>query len=441
MAGAPHKQGLDFFSFDVTTFDENNIQELLEVHKAEGFLFFLQIRCAILRKSNFLEWNKHEQRDFRKKNEYTNTQIDVYLNFLLDTGLLSRVMYDQYNILTSEDIQGRYILATKERSKVIYIQEYTLINFDDFRHLKQIIHIYNRAGELLERFSKKGGLKINPETNQPIKKMKVTAAAEPVQVDIPKPSAEAKATKPPYPEHTAKEVNAYIKIPYESRDELFKETYTKNEYEVYVQLNKKINSHYDQVRKSNRQLTFLEFIEFTYETTPTLTGAELESAFKHMATTRITKDTDIYRALEESLQKIREQSGEPPDPVPEDNSYVPDEAYEKAVLSWWGFTSPVTYHKQYALFRSFCKVMYDTGRLEQFKEYFPHYKALKEIQGIKFRHKLANYLGKQADLFIDGEWDAENWEQTLKAEKIINIKNNGASNRKIADPQKGYGKP
>lgn len=439
MAGAPHKQGLDFFSFDVTTFNENDVQELLEVHKAEGFIFFLQIRCAILSKSNYLEWNKFEKRDFRKKHEYSPAQIEIYLNFLLDTNMLSRHMFDTYNILTSDDIQGRYVLATKERSKVIFIKEYMLINFDDFRHLKQIIHIYSRDGELLERFSKKGGVKINPETGQPIKKGS-TKAATPIEKPAAAPQPAPEKAKPSYTEFTFKDVNAFIRAPYEKQDEVFKETYSKYEYEAYVRLNKVINSKYEQVRKSNRQLTFPEYIEFIYESPEIPTPAELEAAFKYMATLRINKETDIYRALEECLQKIRVQHppGDPPEQVAA--PYQVDEKFELSILEFWGLT-PTVHHKKYALIRAFCTVMNTNGLLDEFKRQFPFYKEYKELKGITFRHNLDTFLGNQSELFADSKWDSENWEQLLIAEKTKIRNKNGSSNRKVADPEKGYGKP
>lgn len=436
MAGAPHKQGLIYYSFDVNTFTDNRkIQEFIDVHKAEGFLFLKQMECAILSKSNYLVWDRFERVTFRKQHEYKDAQIEHYLNALFDFGFLNRRLFDTYNVLTSEELQGKYMLSVKGRSKVIYIQEYTLIRFEDYRFFDQVIHIMNINGDLIERFCKKGGIKINPETRQPLKSNKKHKDIP--QAVAPAPPKETPKSQPTYSAYTYKDVNTFIAIPYESKDDIFRETYSRDEYDSFVLLNKRINSLYETVRRSNRQLKFEEYVEFIEESTPTPTAGELEAAFKKLSTLGVSKDTDIYQALAECLERIRSL---PPAPAAEPvQNYERDEVFEKTVLDFWGLNE-VSNYKQVVLLADFCKTMAGTGQFEVFKQQFPFYMQFKTLKGAAFKHTFTNFIGKQNERFADGKWNDENWEHRLKEENKKIRKHDGTTNRKAADPEKGYGK-
>lgn len=437
MAGAPHKQELDYFAFPVNTFQDPLIQELIETYKAAGFMFWMQLKAAIFSKSHYLKWDKIQRRVFRQTNEYRDEEIDIYLPYLINIGLLNKKMFDQFGILTSEQIQETYLMSTKGRTKVIFIDEYTLLDFNSFRFFDQIIYIQTIGGELLERFYKKSGLKMDPETKTPLKspKNKATATQKP-----PKHShQEVKSNVPAYKEYTYKNINQDIKVPYDEHDDIFKETYSKEEYNNFVTLNQKINNQFENVRWSNRQLSFPEYIEFMEESDPKPDIKELEAAFNRMSHMRVTKDTDIYRSLEECLQYIRKEK-KPPD-LPEDNTaypYIDDPVLEEALLGFWKMTK-TTHHKNYLIIKSFLTTMSNNGQLDWFKTQFEFYTKYKVIKGLNFKHSFKNFFGSQDKKFDDGEWNGENWEQKL-IEENTKIKDNGTKVRRGDTEKAGYGK-
>jgi hypothetical protein len=445
MAGRPHKQGLDYFSFDIDFFDNNKIDELMEYHSAHGVIFYQQILCSIYRKGNVLKWDRMALKLFRKTYGYTPDQVHTYLAVIIKLDLLNRDLYEKYSILTSDSIQERYLYSTKRREKVIYIQEYLLIDLDSYKSVSHTVEVHDLDGALIKKYTRD----INSKGKKPVKPKKDVTPQKP-----PAPITPPAAAAPPAPsefkgpkEHLQKDVIAFIKVPYESRDDIFRDSYSKEEYEQYVQINKIIDAKCVKVRTSVFQLTFPEFIEFMYECGTMPTMAELELAYRKMAELGVNKNMDIYHRLAACLEMIRTPfkpnapPAELPEQVPIESNYVPDEAFEKKMLDYWEF-EPVRNHKQFALIRAFCMVNFNEGKLDWFKEQFANYTAYKDITG--YKHLFNNFIGKQSELFADGAWNDEVWSAKLIEAKKKLLKDNGHGNkhsgRTTGQKVKYYGK-
>lgn len=98
-------------------------------------------------------------------------------------------------------------------------------------------------------------------------------------------------------------------------------------------------------------------------------------------------------------------------------SYVRDLIFENEMLVFFGFNEIANPDKQLLIFQ-FCSSLFKAKILENFKIQFKNYCELKKITG--YKHNFYKFLGNQSDLFIDGVWNAENWEQKLKEEKEKN---------------------
>lgn len=439
MAGAPHKQKLEYFAFDVDTFDnvEHNLLEIIDSDPKNGFTFWMQIRCAIMGKSNFLLWDRFAIRDIRKYG-YSDDQITKYLNLLFKNNLLDKNLFDRYHILTSRQLQGSYLLSSQGRSKVIFIKEYILIKFEDFQWFNQVVHIINLEGELLERFAKKSGQKVNPETKEPLKnqdkpkenkKVETTKTTPIVNKPIHEPAMDRTNIPPPPKTHTYDDVIEFIGKPYEKHDDpdkVFSGSYSKQEFNDYVRLNKMINQHCRYVRRSIHQLSFTEYIEFMEETTPAATFEEIEQAFREMKGRVIKAGSDIYKELAICLEIVRNKI--PEEPEVEKATYVRDKEFEDKVCAFWGFNE-INHFKNWALLTQFCTAMFNQGRMIQVKEQFTNYMDLITLWGPKFRTNFNKFIGKQADRFADGEWDLENWGNKLLEEKQSHRQGKKESNK------------
>jgi hypothetical protein len=423
--GAPEKQGLEFFAFQTKTFDSLAIERLIRKHGAEGFLFWMKMKAFILSISNYIVLDDEDDMlsMFRKRMDYPSDLKEVKhrIASLVKGGFFDEDLYKKYKVLTSAEIQTDYIMSTPGRSKVRFVKEYTLIDFKDFQHLSQVIYLQDIKGVLIERFRKKEGIKIDPETKLPLKgtpqekskKKSRVSPTKPVMTEIkPNRNAEVDPVEPsdPVDQFTYNDVLNYIRVPYIDQDDVFKETYTEEEYNGYVKLCKAINDRYPTIKKSNRQLTFPEYIEFVSELQPS--PQELQQAVKKLSKQNITADTDIYRQLGECIEVSSDT--EPTGSEDGDSEgYVRDEKFENKVLSYFGFNGLPHNHKHHVLVHEFCKLQSSLGTLETFKENFEFYMKYKEIKGPRYKHSLAKFLGQQSERFSDGVWDSENWHQRL----------------------------
>lgn len=450
MAGAPYKQGLDFFSFDVDFFDDPKVFQLEEKHQEKGIIFLQRMWCFIYSHSHYLVFDHMAALQFRKKHHYTPEVFQEILSSIIELELFNNRLYQQYQVLTSESMQSRYLYATKRRQKVIYIKEFTLIDFDSLRSVPNDIEMWNTDGEFVEVIGKR-----TSKDKKKTKKLKPNKAADDVQKPVvkaamPAPVPAATSPAPALKLFTHPQVLDYIKVPYTEHVDFSQALFSEEEYNDYVALNKRIDSRYDNIRISTRQLSFPEYVQVLEELTPT--GNEMESALRKMSGTQINVTMDIRNRLEECIDMVRKpftgSRGRAPDPPaspPVDINhpgYFRDAVLEKEVLEFFGFNEIKDPDKR-TQFVEFITSLHNSDRLNTFRTQFKAYKEYIELIGINYRHLFHNYLGKQSDLFANGRWNAANWSDKLKAEQSKKLKSNGDGrdkHRKGTAPTVDYGK-
>lgn len=94
-----------------------------------------------------------------------------------------------------------------------------------------------------------------------------------------------------------------------------------------------------------------------------------------------------------------------------EKKYARDEILEKSVLKYFGFTEQINQDKASLVFQ-FCTALFNANKIEHFRIQFKNYCEYKNVNG--YKHKIHNFLGTQSELFVDGAWDDENWEQKIK---------------------------
>jgi hypothetical protein len=330
-------------------------------------------------------------------------------------------------------MQAKYMSSTKSRTKVIFIQEYLLINFDEYKFFDQVIYLETLNGELIERFYKKEYHKMDPVTKSPI--------VDPNQVVIPirkskdKPKKKAEPVEPvaedPLPvvdknEFTIRDVMDIVRVPYDNQTEEFKAYYFPPEFEDYVTLNKIIDERFPRIRSSRYQLTMAQFVELMSDYAPT--QKELQDTFIKISGLGIKQDMSIGDRMIDCLTNwIRKPSAAPDQrdehaPVAGENgidgNYVRDEKFEKRVLDLWGMGES-KYHQSHALVKGFCLSLYNQNQLDHFKHQFGFYEQVHLING-KYNFGFEKFLGNQKVLFSDGKWCSANWEQTYKDKTATN---------------------
>jgi hypothetical protein len=129
--GRPFKEKLDFFSHDVNMSNDDALSYLMKKYRnvipyalyniiletiygsSEGYFMKLSERSKVL----------ISDRVFLSINETLNL-----INESLNEDLFNKTLYEKYEILTSEAIQKRYIRMTDRRKRLIFINEYLLVD-------------------------------------------------------------------------------------------------------------------------------------------------------------------------------------------------------------------------------------------------------------------------------------------------------------------------
>lgn len=114
----PEKQGLDYFPFPVDFFDNEVIDGISGAFGKDGEMVAIKLLCTIYRKGYYLEWNDLTQSQLSKKVQISKEDVNVIVGKLIEWNYFDKSLYESYKILTSEDIQDTFFIATKRRKKM-----------------------------------------------------------------------------------------------------------------------------------------------------------------------------------------------------------------------------------------------------------------------------------------------------------------------------------
>ena len=151
----PRKQGLDYFSMDIT-FDEK-VEFIEEIHGADGFYLWVKLLQRIYANGYFLEWTKILKVLLKKETKIEIDRIYEIVNDCCEVGLFDKRLFNGQNILTSRGIQKRFFEVAKRREQVDIVAEYIL--FDEL--LKRFCVV--SATEISHELSESGSFSTESE--------------------------------------------------------------------------------------------------------------------------------------------------------------------------------------------------------------------------------------------------------------------------------------
>lgn len=136
MAGRPIKEGLDYFSFDCQ--DSTEIKLIQAEYGLKGFALVVKLFQRIFGTHGYYcEWDNDNALLFASENgsfsESDKNLIESVVSACVRRGIFDREMYQKYSILTSADIQERYLLAAQKRPKFEFLEQYLLISVPENR--------------------------------------------------------------------------------------------------------------------------------------------------------------------------------------------------------------------------------------------------------------------------------------------------------------------
>lgn len=121
------KNGLDYFSFDVCLDDKFALIEA--EFGLTGFAVVVKLLQKIYgQQGYYCEWNEDVALLFSRQHGLGCNVVSEIIKSALKRGIFDKTLYDKYSVLTSKDIQERYLVAAKRRISVDMKAEYLLIN-------------------------------------------------------------------------------------------------------------------------------------------------------------------------------------------------------------------------------------------------------------------------------------------------------------------------
>ena len=127
MAGAPLKEGLNYFSHDVHLSNDSKIEFLEAECGLVGYAVYLKLLELIYEKGYFSKFDNRDISFFSKRNNILKEECTQIIQVCIREGLFDLFLYDKYQILTSTGIQKRYLRGCDRRNKIFLIKEYLLL--------------------------------------------------------------------------------------------------------------------------------------------------------------------------------------------------------------------------------------------------------------------------------------------------------------------------
>lgn len=122
----PTKFGLDYFPLDVDCDDKIELVEAK--YGMVGFAIIVKLWQKIYKNGYYLEWNEEKLLLFKKAVNVDNNLINDIINDSLRWQIFHQDMFNNYKILTSSGIQRRFFNAIGRRTKIDFIENYSLLD-------------------------------------------------------------------------------------------------------------------------------------------------------------------------------------------------------------------------------------------------------------------------------------------------------------------------
>lgn len=123
----PLKEGLDYFTLDCHS---DGKMRLIEAEFGlRGFAIVVKLLQKIYGELGYYcEWNEEVALLFARENGVGGNAVSQTVEAALRRGIFDYQMHERYSILTSADIQERYLHATKRRSQNLIEDRYLLLS-------------------------------------------------------------------------------------------------------------------------------------------------------------------------------------------------------------------------------------------------------------------------------------------------------------------------
>lgn len=107
----PKKKGLDYFPVDTNILQNKKVRRLKRRAGHVAVVLYLQILCDCYANSYFVKWNDDYRLELSEQIEIQEDEIEKMVRLMVDLNLFDRAMFENNDVLTSVNMQERYVAA------------------------------------------------------------------------------------------------------------------------------------------------------------------------------------------------------------------------------------------------------------------------------------------------------------------------------------------
>ncbi len=128
----PHKEGFDYFSFDVDFFDNRKIRKILKACGPASIAVITRLLCNIYGwKGYYILWDEDLPFDIADKVGMSEGAITEIVSKAVQVNLFDKEQFEKNKILTSPEIQRRYLSMAARREIVIIDDRFRVIEYSN----------------------------------------------------------------------------------------------------------------------------------------------------------------------------------------------------------------------------------------------------------------------------------------------------------------------
>lgn len=121
------KRGLDYFPMDIDAFYDARIRKLIKFQGGKSISVYALLLCNIYKNGYYVKWNEELTFTCSQLTGSEEAFVTEVVKLCLAVGLFSKPLFDVESVLTSKDIQERYLRVCSQCRRSGGISEYSLL--------------------------------------------------------------------------------------------------------------------------------------------------------------------------------------------------------------------------------------------------------------------------------------------------------------------------
>lgn len=126
--GRNRKTGLDYFPFDIDTFQDIKIRKLIKYQSGKAVTVYSLLLCLIYKSGYYMRWDEELPFIISEQTGFEEAYIQEVIKSCMVLGLFSKELFDKERVLTSKGIQERYCDICKQIRRKCDFSEFSLIS-------------------------------------------------------------------------------------------------------------------------------------------------------------------------------------------------------------------------------------------------------------------------------------------------------------------------